>query len=305
MPRSPREMVDFRAAIMLDSKYMHSHDAEVDKWDKLLAQADPATFDMYFATPDFAEAFDEIQDGWDRSDVDKLLREVTAKWGSYGFICVGFDIRKPPVIRLPIDVRDKNDTEILEAMRDLAKTEQAFVPNIVTYMDMPGGRFLVSPIEGVVIVWGAGADGQVFLYNLVLTAQAFGTMWASTLPGFLSEDIALILWLLSNPDLMDEVQTTTLAGLPPAAKPRDKKERAARDQPIKVISLRKKRKVYIPREDVGNAEREFHHQWKVSGHMRKQRVGPGRTEIREVWVSEYTKGPKDAPMLEKQTVKKW
>lgn len=42
--------------------------------------------------------------------------------------------------------------------------------------------------------------------------------------------------------------------------------------------------------------------WKVRGHERWQRVGPGRTFLRRVWVREHTKGPLDKPLVERDSI---
>lgn len=62
--------------------------------------------------------------------------------------------------------------------------------------------------------------------------------------------------------------------------------------PVRVITLRR------PAGGGGEAAgRDYCHQWLVRGHWRNQPVGPGRSEIRPVWVSPHVKGPAGAPML--------
>ena len=43
--------------------------------------------------------------------------------------------------------------------------------------------------------------------------------------------------------------------------------------------------------------REYHHRWQVRGHWRTQPCGPGREQLRRVWVPEHTKGPEGAPLI--------
>lgn len=60
------------------------------------------------------------------------------------------------------------------------------------------------------------------------------------------------------------------------------------------------------RESVANgessSEREYTHQWMVQGHWRNQRVGPGLSERRRVWVSEHSRGPKDADLIDRPRI---
>lgn len=48
-----------------------------------------------------------------------------------------------------------------------------------------------------------------------------------------------------------------------------------------------------------SASREWRHRWWVSGHFRQQPYGPGRHQVRTVWIAPYLKGPADMPVLEK------
>jgi hypothetical protein len=41
---------------------------------------------------------------------------------------------------------------------------------------------------------------------------------------------------------------------------------------------------------------EWHWQWTVNGHWRKQPCGPGRAETRQVFIEAYVKGPADKPL---------
>ena len=45
----------------------------------------------------------------------------------------------------------------------------------------------------------------------------------------------------------------------------------------------------------GESEREYQNRWLVSGHIRSQPFGPGRTQRRLQWVAPYIKGPADKP----------
>lgn len=47
----------------------------------------------------------------------------------------------------------------------------------------------------------------------------------------------------------------------------------------------------------GDSQVEWSHRWVVRGHWRRQRVGPGRQEIRPTWIAPHVKGPDGAPLL--------
>jgi hypothetical protein len=51
--------------------------------------------------------------------------------------------------------------------------------------------------------------------------------------------------------------------------------------------------------------KDYSHRWIVSGHWRRQRVGPDRTDTRLVWVSPYVKGPPDKPLRTPDVVRAW
>lgn len=47
----------------------------------------------------------------------------------------------------------------------------------------------------------------------------------------------------------------------------------------------------------GKSQVEWSHRWVVRGHWRRQRVGPGRQEIRPRWIFPHVKGPDGKPLL--------
>lgn len=51
--------------------------------------------------------------------------------------------------------------------------------------------------------------------------------------------------------------------------------------------------------------RAFHHRWKVRGHWRMQRKGPGLSVIEPKYIEGYTKGPDGAPYLTRDRVFTW
>ena len=47
---------------------------------------------------------------------------------------------------------------------------------------------------------------------------------------------------------------------------------------------------------------EWTHRWPVRGHWRNQPYGPGRTQVRRIWIPPYIKGPTDKPLIVKDTI---
>jgi hypothetical protein len=68
---------------------------------------------------------------------------------------------------------------------------------------------------------------------------------------------------------------------------------------VRIITLRRYAKT--SNEVLGNIV-NWSHRWKVRGHYRMQRVGPGRAMFQRVWVSECVKGPPHLPLDERDTV---
>jgi hypothetical protein len=68
---------------------------------------------------------------------------------------------------------------------------------------------------------------------------------------------------------------------------------------IRIITLRRYAKT--SNEVLGNIV-NWTHRWKVRGHYRMQRVGPGRAMYQRVWVTECIKGPPHLPLDERDTV---
>jgi len=64
---------------------------------------------------------------------------------------------------------------------------------------------------------------------------------------------------------------------------------------VQVTHLRR----YEQRPPTGLVEVDWAYRWKVKGHHRWQRVGPGRAFLRQVWVKEHIKGPADKPLVER------
>jgi hypothetical protein len=63
---------------------------------------------------------------------------------------------------------------------------------------------------------------------------------------------------------------------------------------INVVELRKYR--YVPEDPSEPNPVDWSCRWIVSGHWRRQAVGPGRQDHRYVWIVPYVKGPPDRPL---------
>ena len=51
--------------------------------------------------------------------------------------------------------------------------------------------------------------------------------------------------------------------------------------------------------------RPYDHRFIVSGHWREQPCGPNHGERRRKWIAPYVKGPRDKPLVVKDTVRVW
>lgn len=105
------------------------------------------------------------------------------------------------------------------------------------------------------------------------------------------------MWFLSDQPTVATATTKQVAG------PKIKGQR--RRQPpsdVKIVELRQMRHENVTHSPSG---RRYTHRWVVRGHWRDQACGPGLKERRRVWVPAYTKGPADAPLIEKETVFAW
>lgn len=110
--------------------------------------------------------------------------------------------------------------------------------------------------------------------------------------------ILAAMWSLSQTPTVADVSTHT-----PTTGPKIKGQRRRQaPSPIKIVELRQMRHENVTHNSSG---RRYTHRWLVRGHWRDQACGPGLKERRRVWVPAYTKGPADAPLIEKETVFAW
>lgn len=69
---------------------------------------------------------------------------------------------------------------------------------------------------------------------------------------------------------------------------------------VKITHLR--RYAQDTTDGAGMAEVNWAYRWEVRGHYRNQRVGPGRTLVKRVWVPKHIKGPSDKPLVIRDTI---
>ncbi len=102
--------------------------------------------------------------------------------------------------------------------------------------------------------------------------------------------------LVASPGIADVEETRPDR----AAARRDQRiRRASKPADVRVV------RVHRPPSASTGAGRDvtWSHRWPVSGHWRNARVGKGRSQRRLTWVHPYTKGPADAPLVVKETVR--
>jgi hypothetical protein len=87
------------------------------------------------------------------------------------------------------------------------------------------------------------------------------------------------------------------------SEPRHDKVMAREGRPpaiVKVTHLR--RYAETTTAGAGLVDVDWAYRWEVRGHFRNQRVGPGRSLIKKVWVPKHIKGPADKPLVIRDTV---
>ncbi len=70
---------------------------------------------------------------------------------------------------------------------------------------------------------------------------------------------------------------------------------------IKVVHLRGFETIENSSNE-GASGREFSHRWLVRPHWRNQRVGPQLMQQRQTFIGQHIKGPKDKPLISKETI---
>jgi hypothetical protein len=116
------------------------------------------------------------------------------------------------------------------------------------------------------------------------TAEVSGDSDASQMVSILGAT-----WLLMDQRTVAEVRQLQTQ---PAAAAQDT---AAAPRPVSMVELRRKlpQPPKVPADAASG--RKFHSRWDVEGHWRQQACGPGWSQRKPVYITDYTKGPADAP----------
>lgn len=171
--------------------------------------------------------------------------------------------------------------------------------SILLYFVEPGEKRLL-PLGRV--SWLEGEDTDALLGGLSELQEAS-----------MAEDrrtLAAMLLLASQPGVAEVGEK-----LPPRQQRREAERKGRKLSPVRVIRLR----AAVERERSGRGDgsgsgdgdgeggrkREYHQRWVVTGHWRQQAYGKGWTLRRPRWIAPYVKGPKEAPMDTRPTVKAW
>lgn len=113
------------------------------------------------------------------------------------------------------------------------------------------------------------------------------------------EDIARTVWALSLEKSVCDVVDETSSAAPSGSRP-DKPDPMART--VKMVVLREGARAS---SGGGGDWSGYDHRFIVRGFWRDQPCGPNHSERRRQWIPPFIKGPKDAPLIIKDTVNVW
>lgn len=102
--------------------------------------------------------------------------------------------------------------------------------------------------------------------------------------------------------LMNQTIVSTSAERPHARARARAKQRKVPISDVTVITLRRTTTKSHDGNDDELNHVDWHHRWVVRGHWRWQPVGPGRKQVKRVWVAGYVKGPEDKPLVVKHKI---
>lgn len=135
----------------------------------------------------------------------------------------------------------------------------------------------------------AGVDGKIPLAPIRMVGDGPSGI----------RDVMRAVWALSSETRVCE--SLEVSAPWPASKGGPRPDPMART--VKMLVLRE------PKREVsssGNgAKSRYSHRFVVRGFWRNQPCGPGRSERRLTWVAPFIKGPADAPLIERETVRVW
>lgn len=135
----------------------------------------------------------------------------------------------------------------------------------------------------------AGVDGEIPLAPIRLVGDS---------PAGVS-DVMRAVWALSSEERICETQT--VSGSWPESRGGPRPDPMART--VKMLVLREPRREVSSSGD--GATSRYSHRFVVRGFWRNQPCGPGHSKRRLTWVAPFIKGPADAPLVERETVRVW
>lgn len=182
-------------------------------------------------------------------------------------------------------------TEWLDAPEHTIKTS-AFGQRIYPQVEIEGLIWLPGQILALTdtsIVKRAGNLDKAFVIALSQSAHAH------------LEKLLITTWLLSEQPHIGVARHQRLPAAGQAGLPKHQPE-------IKVVRLRET--VTHPESWESESAKEgkkwaMKHRTVVSGHWRNQPYGPGRDSKKPIYIEPYLKGPSDAPIIVRPTVKVW
>lgn len=169
-------------------------------------------------------------------------------------------------------------------------------------------------------------DGCVYHKGEIATAVSRLVYEGETIPAYVSRWRGLnqedFLRRLNSPEVVESAQESLVALLGAAwtflndlkltertprrvtANPMaaHKRKRKHKPETVQIINLRRETYEHQQRSG-GGSDREFQCRWFVKGHWRQQRVGPGRTQRKPVYIAPYIKGPADKPLKTERILK--
>lgn len=182
-------------------------------------------------------------------------------------------------------------TEWLDAPAEHQKTD-AFGRTIYPHIEIKGIMWLPGHLLALAdtpLVKRTGVLDKVFVIALSRSAQKH------------LEKLLITTWLLAEQPNIGVARREPAASYGQAGKPRHQPE-------IRVIKLRETPQHPEPWESESAKEGKkwaMKHRTVVSGHWRNQPYGPGRASTKPIYIEPYLKGPSDAPIIIRPTVKVW
>lgn len=200
--------------------------------------------------------------------------------------------------------------------------------------EFPEGAGLFDPVEGVpvrAVSWGPHPAGMSLwrwaktqemaahgaatgkeLVPEVYTMPALpiagtvfdtGPQWRS-MDGVNEKDRKVFALVQATWHLMTQTTITESQLVEADRKIRSAYGRAQRPVPsVRLIDLRRRSEAVAG--DGQQSNRKYQHRWITSGHWRDQPCGPGRSQVRRIWIRDHIKGPDGAPMIGGEKVHVW